>query len=90
MVNLHEMEQHIWLVSLSTMLSLLSRLLTIPLGPIVHINVLGQPLIILNTHKAAADLLERRAAIYSDRLPTAVADMMTGGHLFGLAGSTDV
>ena len=61
------------------------------LGPIIHVNALGQPLIVLNTHKATADLLERRAAIYSDRPPNIVSvDMMTGGNLFALAGSTDV
>ena len=57
----------------------------------MHVNVLGQPLIILNTHKAAADLLERRSEIYSDRPQNIVSvDMMTGGNLFVLAGSTDV
>ena len=57
----------------------------------MHINAFGQPLIILNTHKAAADLLDRRAAIYSDRPPNIVAlEMMTGGMLFPFAGSTEV
>jgi hypothetical protein len=36
-------------------------------GPIVYINVAGQDMVILNTHKAAADLLDRRAPIYSNR-----------------------
>ena len=57
----------------------------------MHLNAFGQPLIILNTHKAAADLLERRAAVYSDRPPNIVAvEIMTGGLLFAFAGSTDV
>ena len=57
----------------------------------MHVNVLGQPLILLNTHKAAGDLLERRAEIYSDRPQNIVSvDMMTGGRLFALTGSTDV
>ena len=59
-------------------------------GPIMHVNVLGQPLIVLNTHKATADLLERRAAIYSDRPPNICGEMMTGGNLFPLSRSTDV
>ncbi len=60
------------------------------LGPIIHVNVLGQPLIVLNTHKVAADLLDRRPAIYLDRPPNIVCDTMTGGKLFALAGSTDM
>ena len=56
----------------------------------MHINVVGQPFIILNTHKAAADLLEHRAAIYSDRPPNIVVSEMTGGHLFLVAGCTEV
>jgi hypothetical protein len=59
-------------------------------GPIVHINVMGQPLILLSGHKITADLLERRAAIYSDRPRSIVAsEMMTGGMLFAFTGSTD-
>ncbi|KAF8871717.1 cytochrome P450 [Infundibulicybe gibba] len=49
-------------------------------GPITYISLAGQPVIILNTPKAAADLLERRAAIYSDRPRNIVAaEIMTGG-----------
>lgn len=36
-------------------------------GPVVYLNMLGQPLIILNSARAAQDLLARRGAIYSDR-----------------------
>ncbi|EMD36558.1 hypothetical protein CERSUDRAFT_138257 [Gelatoporia subvermispora B] len=36
-------------------------------GPVVHIKVLGQPIIILNTAKTVFDLLEARSANYSDR-----------------------
>ncbi|KIK66620.1 hypothetical protein GYMLUDRAFT_908855 [Collybiopsis luxurians FD-317 M1] len=34
---------------------------------IVHVNVAGQPIIILNTLEAASELLEKRGAIYSSR-----------------------
>jgi hypothetical protein len=34
---------------------------------IIHVSVLGQPVIILNSVKTATDLLEKRGAIYSDR-----------------------
>lgn len=55
--------------------------LTYP-GPLVYLNVAGQPIIVLNSHKVAADLLDRRASIYSDRPPNIVAsDMLTGGLL---------
>ena len=37
------------------------------LGPIVYLSVVGQPVVVLNTNKAAADLFDRRADIYSDR-----------------------
>ena len=36
-------------------------------GDVVHISALGKHIIILNSVKAANDLLERRSAIYSDR-----------------------
>lgn len=36
-------------------------------GPVIHLNMLGQSIIILQSAKAAQDLLARRGAIYSDR-----------------------
>ncbi|KAJ7476784.1 cytochrome P450 [Mycena latifolia] len=36
-------------------------------GPIVHINLGGQEVVILNTFESAAELLEKISAIYSDR-----------------------
>ncbi|THV02578.1 cytochrome P450 [Dendrothele bispora CBS 962.96] len=36
-------------------------------GPIFSLNLLGQTVIVLNTHKVAADLLDRRSNLYSDR-----------------------
>ena len=36
-------------------------------GDVVSVSVLGQNIVILNTCKAAVDLLEKRSAIYSDR-----------------------
>ncbi|PPQ69731.1 hypothetical protein CVT24_001317 [Panaeolus cyanescens] len=36
-------------------------------GDIIHLNMLGQPLIIINSRKVAADLLDKRSNIYSDR-----------------------
>jgi hypothetical protein len=37
------------------------------LGPIFHLNMAGQPVIVLNSNEAALELLERRSHIYSDR-----------------------
>ncbi|KAJ7237821.1 cytochrome P450 [Mycena rebaudengoi] len=36
-------------------------------GGLVHAHVLGKHIIILNSHKVASDLLEKRSHIYSDR-----------------------
>lgn len=36
-------------------------------GDVSSVNLLGQPMVILNSAKAAVDLLERRSEIYSDR-----------------------
>ncbi|KAK7443505.1 hypothetical protein VKT23_015677 [Stygiomarasmius scandens] len=36
-------------------------------GPIISLNLLGQTVIVLNNHKVAGDLLDRRSTIYSDR-----------------------
>jgi hypothetical protein len=46
----------------------------------VYLNILGQPFLVLNSAKAAADLLERRAAIYSDRPRSIIAgEILAGG-----------
>lgn len=37
-------------------------------GDVIHLNVLGQPIIVLGTMNAVSDLLEKRSDIYSDRL----------------------
>lgn len=36
-------------------------------GPVMHFSMAGQPLVILSTHQAAHDLLNRRSARYSHR-----------------------
>ncbi|KAK7449191.1 hypothetical protein VKT23_013337 [Stygiomarasmius scandens] len=42
-------------------------------GPIVYLNFAGKDVVLLNSHKAVVDLLDRRAAIYSDRPRNIVA-----------------
>ena len=34
---------------------------------IIYLNVLGTPILVLNSFEAVTELLEKRAAIYSDR-----------------------
>ena len=34
---------------------------------VIHLNILGQPLVVLNSFRAAVDLLEKRGTTYSDR-----------------------
>ncbi|EEB96762.1 hypothetical protein MPER_04050 [Moniliophthora perniciosa FA553] len=46
---------------------------------IVHFRLFNQDVILLNTAKAAGDLLDRRAANYSQRVRMAVVEYMTGG-----------
>ncbi|KZV60974.1 cytochrome P450 [Peniophora sp. CONT] len=51
-------------------------------GDVLFLNAAGQPMVVLNSQKAAADLLDRRAGIYSDRPQFIVAsDIMTSGLL---------
>ncbi|ESK83160.1 cytochrome p450 [Moniliophthora roreri MCA 2997] len=48
-------------------------------GNIVHFRLFNQDVILLNTAKAAGDLLDRRAANYSQRPRSVVADYMSRG-----------
>lgn len=36
-------------------------------GDVVYVENLGQPLIFINTYKAAFELLDKKSSIYSDR-----------------------
>ena len=36
-------------------------------GPLLYVTVCGQGILVLNTHQVAADLLDRRGYMYSDR-----------------------
>ncbi|KAJ7605462.1 cytochrome P450 [Mycena polygramma] len=60
-------------------------------GPLVHISAVGQSILILNTHKVAADLLDRRGPIYSNRPRWIVAsEILTGGLLVVFTQYNDV
>nr|BED43020.1 cytochrome P450 monooxygenase [Trametes versicolor] len=52
-------------------------------GDIVYLNILGQPTVILGTHSAAVDLLEKRSAIYSDRNVSTMTKLSGLDWLFG-------
>ncbi|KAJ8503077.1 hypothetical protein ONZ45_g11173 [Pleurotus djamor] len=54
-------------------------------GPIVSLSVLGKPIIVLNSHKAASDLLDRRYSIYSNRPKNiVVGELLTKGYLMAI------
>ena len=55
--------------------------LIISSGDVFYLNAAGQPIVVLNTQKTAADLLDRRAAIYSDRPRNIVAAQILCGGL---------
>jgi hypothetical protein len=44
-------------------------------GDVIYVEALGQKLVILGSAQAVDDLLERRSAIYSDRIVTPMIDM---------------
>ncbi|KAI0784068.1 cytochrome P450 [Abortiporus biennis] len=49
-------------------------------GDLVFLNVVGQPILVLNSLRVAVDLLDRRSDIYSDRPKNIVTrDMLCGG-----------
>lgn len=47
-------------------------------GPMTYLNLAGQPMVIINTQDAAVDLLEKRAAIYSDRARSVMTRELCG------------
>jgi len=60
-------------------------------GDLIYLNAAGQPMVAMNSHKVARDLLDRRSRIYSDRPRNIVAgDIMTGGLLFAFSHFGDV
>lgn len=48
----------------------------------VYLTALGQPVIVLNSLKAASELLDRRANIYSDRPRLIMGNEILSGGLF--------
>lgn len=56
----------------------------------MYLNVMGQSMLVLNSQKAAGDLLERRAGIYSDRPRMIVLDYLTNLLHFSLTPHNDL
>ncbi|KAN0124436.1 cytochrome P450 monooxygenase [Russula decolorans] len=55
-------------------------------GDLIYLNAAGQPVVIINSPKAGVALLDRRAAIYSDRPRNiVVSDIMCGNLLFAFS-----
>ena len=60
-------------------------------GDMIYMTALGQPILILNTQKIAADLLERRSSIYADRPQFIVAgEFITRGMAIALSPPSDL
>jgi len=58
-------------------------------GDVLSLHVFGQVIVVLNSTKAAKDLLDRRSHIYSDRPVIPIYEMMKWGWLVPLARYTE-
>jgi hypothetical protein len=78
MAQIYPVEARIWPVFYIGFLVILSDA---SIGDIFYLSAAGRPIIVLNTQKVAADLLDRRAGIYSDRPRNIVAAQILCGGL---------
>ncbi|VDC05972.1 unnamed protein product [Peniophora sp. CBMAI 1063] len=64
----------------SVLLLAFNKMLMVRIGDIMYLNAMGQPMIVLSNPAITAELLERRASIYSDR-PTLIVthEILCGG-----------
>ncbi|KAI0360492.1 CyP450 monooxygenase [Trametes cingulata] len=44
-------------------------------GDLVYLNVLGQSILVVGTHEVAVDLLDKRSALYSDRVHSPIVEL---------------
>lgn len=59
-------------------------------GQLVYIELFGQPTLIINSHKAAINLMTRRARLYSERPWNYVAgQLLMGGHSMAFMNNND-
>jgi hypothetical protein len=56
----------------------------------MYLNAAGQSIVVINTLEAAAELLDRKAIITSDRPRLIVPEMMTGGLFMPFVGHNDL
>jgi len=47
-------------------------------GPLAYLNMMGQPVVVINDHKTAVNLLETRGSIYSERYYSVMAMELSG------------
>lgn len=47
-------------------------------GPIIGLNLLGQPIVVINSLSLAGELLHKRGNVYSDRPPMVMAGQLVG------------
>ncbi|KAK7443507.1 hypothetical protein VKT23_015679 [Stygiomarasmius scandens] len=59
-------------------------------GDLIYLNVAGQDIVVIGNSKIAADLLDRRSAIYSDRPKNIVARLLTGDMVFAFSQHDDL
>lgn len=60
-------------------------------GDIFYLDVAGRPMVVINRHDIATELLDRRAGKYTDRPPNIVGwEIMTGGLLFAFGRYNDM
>ncbi|KAF5309878.1 hypothetical protein D9619_010562 [Psilocybe cf. subviscida] len=54
-------------------------------GNIIYLDVLGKPIIVVNSAKIAQDLMDKRSSIYSDRPISVMAELCGYYNTFGMA-----
>ena len=67
MERVRGLEETIWNVHLKLVTQTRRTDLYLNPGPLTYLTVGGQGILVINTHSVAADLLDRRGNIYSDR-----------------------
>ncbi|KAF8215395.1 cytochrome P450, partial [Mycena galopus ATCC 62051] len=72
--NLHQLSVRSWLI--------FTEWRNLYVDPLLYLNVAGQNFVVLGSHRVAADLLDRRAQIYSGRPRNFVTGLLTGNLVF--------
>jgi len=67
MANVPQVVQRIWFTNLNNNFNIQPLVPLLIDSDIIHLNIAGTSLVVLDTAEAVMDLLERRSLIYSDR-----------------------